>query len=100
MKRFIMILALLFCTMPLLAKVRGAVVHAENSAAYPGVEVTLVHANGQKYVAYTDSTGMFYLSNVPPGSATLQVHSANETKRVPVQVTTAEKTDLGPISVR
>ena len=100
MRRFIVILALLFCAAPLLAKVRGAIVHAENSAAYPGVEVTLEHANGQRYVAYTDSTGMYYLSNVPPGAATLQVHSANETKRVPVQVTSAEKTDIGAISVR
>jgi Carboxypeptidase regulatory-like domain len=98
MKRLTVLLILLAGALPLFAKVRGTVVHAENSAVYPGVEVTLQHANGQKYVAYTDNEGAFYL-NAPAGNGKLIVHSARETKDVPVQVQSANA-DLGKISVR
>ena len=81
------------------ATVRGKVTYADGKPC-AGAAVTVINGSNQSSTeAYSDSQGMYYLPDVPPGRYTLNVKTSRGTKSVPITVAAAEYSDAPAVTV-
>lgn len=103
-------LLLLCCTAAALPSqagtVRGRLFRVAYGRQYPAayVAVTLVNPQmGRSRPAYTDTSGMYYLLNVPPGVYQLEIWWSREPNQAPyrfnISVNTGPYTDIAPIQI-
>lgn len=89
------------------ATVRGQLYRLVYNTRYPApyIAVTLVNPTmGRSSPAYTDTNGMYYLFNVPPGSYTLEIWWSRDPSQPPLRyniiVNNNPYTDIAPIMIQ
>lgn len=86
--------------------VRGRLFRVAYGKQYPArfIAVTIVNPrSGRSQPAYTNSAGMYYLSNVPPGVELLEIWWSRDPSQPPLRyhitVNNSPYTDIAPIQI-
>ncbi|HEV2498869.1 MAG TPA: carboxypeptidase-like regulatory domain-containing protein [Terriglobia bacterium] len=104
---FILLLCCTAAALPSQAgTVRGRLFRVAYGRQYPAayVAVTLVNSQmGRSRPAYTDTSGMYYLLNVPPGVYQLEIWWSRNSNEAPyrfnISVNAGPYTDIAPIQI-